>query len=128
MRPVNLELRLQDDVPNWQILAIENDLEKTARAFVPTAVHSRQVPARSTCFVSLAIVAIPKLGNNVPVIRADFQETYEHSSVLFRNKDLWLELCGRRVEAAKAYLSKSPDSDVMRGFLGKNEEVLKAAA
>ena len=53
----------------------------------------------------------------VEVIRADFKDTYEHSTALFLNPELWKELCKRRVEAAEAYTAKNEESLVMKKFL-----------
>ena len=55
--------------------------------------------------------------SDVEVVRADFKETYEHSTALFLNPELWKELCKRRIEAAEAYLVKNEESPVMKKFL-----------
>lgn len=72
-----------------------------------------------------AIITVPELGNNVEVIKADFIETYEHSSALFTNKELWKELCKRRIEAAEALLKTETTSKVLQEFIEKNTEDLK---
>lgn len=100
--------------------------------------HVRRVLARvkltaETTFMirhvsKFAVVSVPGYGKgkDVEVLKADFMETYEHSSMLFQNKDLWRELCGRRVEAGKSHILKSGECAVMRDFVRKGEEALAA--
>lgn len=70
-----------------------------------------------------AIVPVPDLGENIEVIKADFRDTYEHSSALFMNKKLWADLLVRRVEAANCF-NKENKSSLVEEFKARAQQGL----
>jgi hypothetical protein len=71
-----------------------------------------------------AVITIPELGENIDVVKADFKRTYEHSSVLYKNNELWKELCARRIESAKKCLpvASLDDQKVISEFVERCEK------
>lgn len=109
----------------------KNGMRHTIPAHVGRVLALARLTKESTFLVKqvikFAVITVPDLGDNVEVIKADFKDTFEHSSALFTNKELWKELCRRRVEAARSHLTSEKDSTIMREFLRRNEDALRTA-
>lgn len=71
-----------------------------------------------------SVVTSPELGDNVEVIKCDFRATFEHSSALFMNQEMWKRLCEVRIEAASRFLRDLGDSEEMKTFKAKANENL----
>ena len=56
------------------------------------------------------------------VVKAEFEDTFEHCSALFRSPELWMEVYKRRQEAVKALIRKHPRKKVFKDFLKRAQE------
>lgn len=58
----------------------------------------------------------------IPVIKADFTDSFEHSSMLLLHRNLWKELYQRRIRVASDFLQKN-NAPIMRKFKEKAEKM-----
>ena len=72
-----------------------------------------------------AIIHVPEFNSSAQVVKADFVPTYEHSSVLFRNEEVYKTLYMRRIEASSAFLKTNEDSHLMKEFLERSKDELE---
>lgn len=69
-------------------------------------------------------------GSEEEAIRAEFADSFEHCSALFRSPTLWLDVYKRRQEAAKAMIRNHPKTSIYQVYLKeaiKYETMMKKA-